>query len=151
MFRNPRHPEQPKPQKPQTPNPAAPLRVLIVDDNETAAASIKSAIEDFGDDVRACFNGLDALKLAAIFRPEVLLLDIAMPGIDGLQVAQTLRGDPTFAGLKIIAQTGFGDGEVRRRTASAGFDLHLLKPISLQVLEDIFTLLRTGPRQLAGA
>lgn len=137
------------PQKLPTDTSATPLRVLIVDDNESAAASIKSAIEDFGDDVRACFNGLDALRLAAIFRPEVLLLDIAMPGMDGLQVAKALRGDPAFAGLKIIAQTGFGDGELRRRTAAAGFDLHLLKPIRLQVLDDMFELLRTGPRQLA--
>jgi len=135
--------------KPLTDASAAPLRVLVVDDNECAAASIKSAIEDFGDEVRTCFNGLDALKLAAVFRPEVLLLDIAMPGMDGLQVAQALRGDPAFAGLKIIAQTGFGDGDVRKRTAAAGFDLHLMKPIRLQVLDDMFELLRTGPRQLA--
>ena len=127
----------------------SPLRVLVVDDNEPSATSVKSAIEDLGDRVEACFNGRDALSLVHRFRPEILLLDIGMPGLGGLEVAAILRNNPAFAAMKIIAQTGAGDSDTRRRTAAAGFDLHLAKPLSFQVLADMLSLLRDGPRPLA--
>ncbi|WP_031221022.1 response regulator [Asticcacaulis benevestitus] len=121
-----------------------PLRVLVVDDNVGAAESVCAAIEDFGDVVQSCCNGPDAVSVARVFRPNVLFLDLAMPGMDGFEVANLLRKDGTFEGLKIIAQTGFNDDEFRRRTAHSGFDLCLSKPLSLHVLDDMLMMLRAA-------
>ena len=124
--------------EPQT----AALKILVVDDNEPSALTLKWAIEAMGDHVEVCHDGRHALELVEQFQPDVLLLDLGMPGLNGLQVAKALRTDRRFASLKIIAQTGWGDSDMRRRTAAAGFDLHLVKPVDLAVLEDMLALLR---------
>jgi CheY-like chemotaxis protein len=121
-------------------------RVLIVDDNRDAAISLKDAIEDFGDMVFVCFEGSAALSLARSVKPDVLLLDLSLPGMDGVEVATILRSEPGLRGLKIIAVTAFGDAETRQKTAAAGFDLHLAKPIRLEVLEYMLDLLRAVPK-----
>lgn len=120
------------------------LRVLVVDDNQASADTLHWTIELFGDSVKSCNDGKTALKLAVEFRPDVVLLDIGMPGMDGLQVCEALRAMPELKHVKIIAQTGWGDEQMRLKTASAGFDLHLVKPVDPHVLEDMLWLLRSG-------
>ncbi len=126
-----------------------PLRILIVDDNQAAALSIKEAVEDFGDTADACFDGAQAVAAVTFARPDVLLLDLSMPGVDGMDVARALRAKPGLNGLKIIAVTAYGDAETRQRTAAAGFDLHLTKPVRFDVLEDMLDLLRRTPQAKA--
>jgi CheY-like chemotaxis protein len=122
-----------------------PLRILIVDDNEPSALSIRDAVDEFGDTSEVCFNGAEALARVASWQPDVLLLDLSMPGLDGVEVAQMLRARPDLNGLKIIAVTAYGDAGARQKTAAAGFDLHLTKPVRLDVLEDMLDLLRRTP------
>ncbi|MFT3998227.1 MAG: response regulator [Asticcacaulis sp.] len=122
-----------------------PLKVLVVDDNRASAESLGWAIEAWGDEVRTCFDGLSALETARVFHPDIVLLDLGMPGMDGLAVARALRADTGRRGCKIIAQTGWGDAARRRETAAAGFDLHLVKPVDLSVLNDMLDLFRMMP------
>ena len=126
-----------------------PLRVLVVDDNEASAATLSWIVEMFGDEVRSCHDGKSAIALAAEFRPDVVLLDLGMQGMDGLQVCEALRCLPGLSRIRIIAQTGWGDEAMRMRTAEAGFDLHLVKPVDPQILEDMLWLLRQGRRSAA--
>ena len=134
---------------PGTPGPATvvnrPLRILIADDNRESALSLRDAVADFGDTADICFNGAEAVARVTAGRPDVLLLDLSMPGLDGFQVAKVLRGLPGLSGLKIIAVTAYGDAEARQKTAAAGFDLHLTKPVRFAVLEDMLDLLRHTP------
>jgi CheY-like chemotaxis protein len=124
-----------------------PLRVLIVDDNADSAMSVLGSIEDYGATARACFSGREALALMDSFRPEILLLDLEMPEMDGYQVARQLRLNRGMDASKIIAQTAYGDLETRKRTAGAGFDLHLTKPLSLDLLMDMLDVLRLALRR----
>ncbi|ESQ84423.1 hypothetical protein AEAC466_08705 [Asticcacaulis sp. AC466] len=115
-----------------------------MDDNVDAAESIKSVIEDFGYVVQSCWSGRDALNAARTFLPDVLLLDLSMPDMDGFEVAQVLRLDKTLSRMKIIAQTGFSDDDSRRRTARSGFDLCLSKPLSVDRLDNMLMMLRAA-------
>ncbi len=112
-------------------------RVLVVDDNEMSALTLTWAMELYGYEVRTCFDGTSAVELAHEFQPEVVLLDIGMPVMDGYEVCRKLRDDRSLCGTRIVAQTGWGDAETRRRTAEAGFDLHLTKPLDLDVVRDV--------------
>jgi len=122
-----------------------PLQVLIVDDDRDTALSLREAIEDMGDAASVGFDGGEAIALTLATTPDVLFLDLSLPGINGLQVAETLRGAGGMGGLKIVAVTGFGDEETRKQTAAAGFDLHLTKPVRFDVLESMLDLLRSAP------
>ncbi len=122
------------------------LKVLVVDDNEASAVTLGWAVEAEGYAVRTVFGGQAALDLAQAFRPDIVLLDLGMPGMSGFDVCRMLRADPMFAHIKIIAQTGWGDDGARKRTADSGFDLHLVKPVNIDVLHDMLDLLATGIR-----
>ena len=111
------------------------LKVLVVDDNESSALTLTWAMELFGYEVRTCFDGKTAVEVAHEFRPEVVLLDIGMPVMDGFEVCRKLRSDTSLCGTRVVAQTGWGDPETRRRTAEAGFDEHLTKPVNLEKLK----------------
>lgn len=130
---------------PSSSSQADPLRILVVDDNVPSAMTLAWAVESHGYTVEVCHDGRCALEAVERFRPDVILLDLGMPGLNGLQVARALRADPRHSAIKIIAQTGWGDSEMRRRTAEAGFDLHLVKPVDLDVLEDMLALLVRKP------
>jgi len=110
-------------------------RVLVVDDNQSSALTLTWAMELFGYEVRTCFDGKTAIEVAHEFRPEVVLLDIGMPVMDGFEVCRKLRSDKSLCGTRVVAQTGWGDPETRRRTAEAGFDDHLTKPVNLEKLK----------------
>jgi CheY-like chemotaxis protein len=112
-------------------------RILVVDDNEMSALTLTWAMELYGYEVRTCYNGPAAVVVAQSFQPEVVLLDIGMPIMDGYEVCRRLREDAALNGMRIVAQTGWGDPETRRQTIEAGFDVHLTKPLDLSEVKDI--------------
>lgn len=134
--------------KPPAVDPLHARRMLVVDDNKDSADSLGMLLRFLGAEVRVEHSGKAALVTAAAWRPSVMLLDLGMPGIDGFEVARRLRAEPDLAGLKLIALTGWGQEEDRRRTQAAGFDHHLIKPVDLNVLHTLLASLqgeRTTP------
>ncbi len=111
-------------------------RILIVDDNRDALESLAALMELAGHAVRAAPDGESALALAASFRPHVLLLDLGLPKLDGYEVARRIRAEPWGKAMVLIALTGWGQDEDRRRTRECGFDSHMVKPLDLQMLTD---------------
>ena len=118
---------------PLHPSPFTP-RILVVDDNVDAAESLAMVLRVEGYEVRTCYDGPAALQAAAAFQPQVVLLDIGLPRMDGFEVARRLREQPALAKSLLVAVTGYGQDEDRRRTAAAGFDAHLVKPADLTAL-----------------
>jgi CheY-like chemotaxis protein len=110
-------------------------RVLIVDDNLDAAATLEQLMRSLGHDTRVAHNGSDALIMAEQFEPQVVLLDIGMPGMNGYEVAAQLR--KRGRAVKIVAVTGWGTADDRSRSAQAGFDVHLVKPVDEAALQGI--------------
>jgi CheY-like chemotaxis protein len=106
-----------------------PLRVLVVDDNIDAAQSLTLLVGLWGYEVHSALNGAAALAEASSFRPDVVLCDLAMPGVDGCHVAESLRRHAAHAGTLLVAVTAHGDDDNRRRAAYAGFHAHLVKPV----------------------
>jgi CheY-like chemotaxis protein len=105
------------------------LRVLVVDDNEDAAQVLARLVGIWGYEAHTAFNGLAALVEANDFRPDVVLCDLIMPGIDGCKVAESLRHHAALTGTLLVAVTAYGDDDHRRRAARAGFHAHLVKPV----------------------
>ena len=138
VIRLPRLQDAPQPELPQPARLPAPVerrhRVLVVDDNTDAAESAGVLLRLWGHDVRLAFNGPEALEAAATFNPEVVLLDIGLPGMNGYEVARHLRSRPHSLGITLIAVTGYGQESDRMRTAEAGFDRHLTKPVDPEQL-----------------
>lgn len=112
-------------------------RILVVDDNEDSADSLAMLLEITGHEVRTANDGLRAIEEAQDFVPDVILLDIGLPGLSGLDVARRLREMPFLRSALIIAQTGYGQDEDRRRSLEAGFDHHLTKPLDLAELKKV--------------
>jgi CheY-like chemotaxis protein len=119
------------------PRAAAPRRVLLVDDNRDSAESLAQLLRLFGHEVWQAYSGRDALALARAHRPDLVLLDIGMPDLNGYEVARQLRADSSYAVTTLVALTGYGSDEDRRRSLAAGFDGHLVKPIDFTDLERI--------------
>ncbi len=121
---------------PPTPPAAheAPRRILIVDDNEDSTRSMAILQRRRGHETRTAFTGPDAVAVAAEFLPEVVLLDIGLPGMDGFEVARRLRAMPALAGAFLVAMSGYGSDEDRVEARAAGFDEYLVKPVDLAVL-----------------
>src|ERR1700743_3400276 len=112
-----------------------PRRVLIVDDNEDAANSLATLLQLSGYETASVYTAADALRRASDFRPDVVLLDIGLPGMDGYQVAQHMRELPGLKDIHLVAVTGYGRSDDRQRAREAGFDEHLVKPVEFAVLE----------------
>jgi CheY-like chemotaxis protein len=112
-------------------------RILVVDDNEDAAESLAALLRLFGHEVDVALDGEQALVLAPQRRPDVVLLDLGMPRMDGHEVARRMRAAPWGAPMKIVALSGFGDGDDRARSLEAGCDDHLVKPVSPADLEAV--------------
>jgi CheY-like chemotaxis protein len=117
--------------------PSVSRRILIVDDNRDAAASISMLLSLLGHDTRTAHDGQAALELAEAFRPEVILLDIGLPKLNGYDACRRLREQPWGRGMFIIAVTGWGKEDDRRRSREAGFDHHLVKPVDFGDLEGL--------------
>lgn len=127
---------------PLTAMPAAPQRhkVLVVDDNRDAAESLALLIQLDGHETRLAHDGLEALAVADAFRPDIVLLDIGLPHLNGYEVAQRLRAAHWGAHLTLIALTGWGQREDRERAIHAGFDHHLTKPVDPEVLRSMINM-----------
>lgn len=119
--------------------PVHSLRLLVVDDSDDTAEMMSTLLEMAGHDVRTAHSGPAALEAAAAHRPHAIVLDIGLPGLDGYQVAQRLRQDPAMEDVVLIAASGYGQEEDRRRSREAGFDHHLVKPVDPQRLHEILT------------
>ena len=116
---------------------AASQRILIVDDNADAANSLAQVLALDGHVAEAVYSASAALKRAASFAPEVVLLDLGLPEMDGYEVARRLRQRPAFVGVRIVALTGYGQSEDLRRSREVGFDDHLTKPVDFAALERV--------------
>ncbi|HEV2042934.1 MAG TPA: ATP-binding protein, partial [Casimicrobiaceae bacterium] len=122
------------PPPPAPPARETPRRMLIVDDNEDSARSMSTLQRLRGHETRTAFTGPDAVAAAAEFAPEVVLMDIGLPGMDGYEVARRLRAMPALAGAFLVAMSGYGSDEDRARAREAGFDEYLVKPLDLDLL-----------------
>jgi signal transduction histidine kinase/ActR/RegA family two-component response regulator len=118
-----------------------PARVLLVEDNLDAADALAELLRMWGHEVEVVHDGASAVQRAGEARPDVVLLDIGLPGMDGYQVAGALRALPDLHGALLVALTGYGQEADRRRSAAAGFDHHLIKPVDL---EELKRLVATG-------
>jgi len=111
-------------------------RVLVVDDNADAADSLADMLRFLGVQARVARDGPSAVTLAQAFAPDLVFLDIGLPGMDGYQVARRLRELPGLR-MRVVALTGYGSAQDRERSARAGFDSHLVKPVSIDAIEQI--------------
>ncbi|RFP14529.1 MULTISPECIES: ATP-binding protein [unclassified Duganella] len=107
------------------------LQVLVVDDNQDAADSLAALLEIDGFDAHAVYDGASAIAASAEHPPDLIILDLGMPGMDGYETARAIRQRPGADGILMIALTGWGQGDARRRSGEAGFDHHLVKPVEL--------------------
>jgi CheY-like chemotaxis protein len=110
-------------------------RVLLIDDNLDAAESLAQLLALSGHDTRTAGDGAGGLRVAAAFRPEVVFCDLGLPGMSGYEVARQLRELPGGREMVLAALTGYGQPSDRERTAEAGFDAHLVKPVDPAVIE----------------
>jgi PAS domain S-box-containing protein len=113
------------------------LRILVVEDNRDAADSLRVLLELLGHEVRVAYSGPDGVRTAQEWQPSVVLSDIGLPGLDGFEVAQRLRRDPATAGARLIAITGYGSEEDRRRAEEAGYNHVLKKPADPAMLLEL--------------
>jgi CheY-like chemotaxis protein len=125
-------------------SPRLTRRVLVVDDNIHSAESLAQIIKLWGHDSRMAFSGPEAIRSAREYGPDVILLDIGLPGMDGCDVARVLRNDPRCRGAVLLAMTGYDRDEDRQRVRESGFDRHLVKPLELDALEALLAQLATA-------
>ena len=112
-------------------------RILVVDDNVDSATTLGTLLRFLGGEVQVAHDGPAALEAIERYRPDVVLLDIGMPGMDGFEVARRVRERDEFSRMTLIALTGWGQEEDRRRTREAGFDHHLVKPADIGALQSL--------------
>ena len=137
-LRLPLAPEDPRDAQPGRHGDAArglhPRRVLVIDDNRDAADSTEMLLGTLGAQARVAYDGASGLAAIRAWKPDAVLLDLGMPGMDGFEVARRIRADRTLDGLKLVALTGWGQHQDRQRTRDAGFDHHLVKPADPKAL-----------------
>jgi PAS domain S-box-containing protein len=112
-------------------------RILVADDNEDAAVSLATLLRLLGHDVRTAFDGLAAVQAAADFKPDVIMLDIGMPKLNGYDACRRIRAQPWGKQALVIAVTGWGQDEDKRRSREAGFDHHLVKPVDSSMIAEL--------------
>jgi PAS domain S-box-containing protein len=136
-----------RPGDPEGPAAPARCRILVVDDLRDAADTLALLLQMRGHDVRAARDGLEAVAAAEAFLPEVVLLDIGLPKLNGYQAARRIRQQPWGRGMTLVALTGWGQEEDKRRASEAGFDHHLTKPVDPAALEELLAELQQyGPQ-----
>ncbi|HEV7783979.1 MAG TPA: response regulator [Thermoanaerobaculia bacterium] len=122
----------------------ASLKVLVIEDNRDAAETLGDLLSLFGHETEIALSGPAGVETARSFRPEVVLCDIGLPGMDGYAVARSLRGEPATRSARLIALTGYDRKTDRQRTQEAGFDLHLVKPVEPLELKRLLDDWATG-------
>jgi CheY-like chemotaxis protein len=115
--------------------PVPKRNVLVVDDNADAAKTLAALLTRLGHKVEIAYDGLLAIAVARRMRPDVIFLDIALPGLDGFEVAKEIRSDSSFDKTLIVAITGLATDEDRRRSHEAGIDVYLVKPVDVRFIE----------------
>jgi CheY-like chemotaxis protein/two-component sensor histidine kinase len=113
------------------------FRVLVVEDNKDSAVTLGMLLRLKGHDIRIAHDGLEAMEIAATFRPDLVLLDIGLPKLNGYEVARRIREQPWGGDTILVALTGWGQDEDRRRSQEAGFNFHIVKPVELAALEKL--------------
>jgi two-component system CheB/CheR fusion protein len=136
VAERPRAPLPPLPSFPPPPVAQAD-RVLVVDDNVDVAESMVMLLTGLAREIRMAHGGAEAIDTARSWQPEVVLMDIGMPGMDGYEAARRMRQEPELGNVVIAAVSGYGDADARRRSAEAGFDRHLVKPVGRETLEEL--------------
>jgi two-component system CheB/CheR fusion protein len=125
-----------RPENDAPPSPGA-LRLLVVEDNADAAETLRDLLLLFGHEVELARTGAEGIEMAHRLRPQVVLCDIGLPGLDGYGVARALREDPDTAAIRLIALTGYGRESDRQRSEEAGFEVHLVKPVDPAELKSL--------------
>ena len=123
------------------PKQVSPRRILVADDNRDAAESLAMLLRLSKNEVRIAYDGLTALEIANVFHPDVVLLDLGMPGMSGYDVARRIRRTPDLNGVLLVAQTGWGQDGDRRLSSEAGFDAHLVKPVDFDAVQQLIATL----------
>ncbi len=129
------------------PPPRARRRILIADDNLDAAESLMELLQILGNDVRVANDGMEAVHAAGELKPDVILLDIGMPNLNGYEACRRIREQTWSEKTVLIALTGWGQDEDRRRSSEAGFDHHLVKPVDLTALQKLLATATREPSQ----
>jgi CheY-like chemotaxis protein len=124
--------------------PASRCRVLVADDLRDSADSLALLLGAMGHEVRVAYDGEEALRVASEFRPDVALLDLGMPKLSGFEVCRSIRRADWGAPMRLVAQSGWGQESDRQRTAEAGFDHHIVKPIDPDLLGELMRTLAPG-------
>jgi CheY-like chemotaxis protein len=122
-------------------------RILVVDDNRDEADSMAMMLRMMGHETNTAYDGLEAVQATAAFRPDVVLLDIGLPKMNGYEVARHIRKQPWGNGMALIALTGWGQEDDNRRALEAGFDHHLTKPMAAGALEKLLAVVSPAPQQ----
>ena len=142
-----------KPERPEAltseVTPSALRRILVVDDNVDSAESLRQLLEMLGNEVRTATDGEAGIEVAAQFRPDVVLMDIGMPKLNGYEAARRIRQHPWSRGMVLVAVTGWGQDGDRKHSANAGFDHHLVKPVELDTLTTLMSSLDSADTGVA--
>jgi PAS domain S-box-containing protein len=133
LDESPRRRDEPKP------TALSNCRILVVDDNKDSADTLGMLLRMKGNDIRSAHDGHEALEVAEAFRPEIVLLDIGLPKLNGYDVARRIRQQSWGQGMTLVALTGWGQDEDRRLSQEAGFNFHFVKPVELESLEKLLT------------
>jgi CheY-like chemotaxis protein len=136
------------PQAADQPRPARACRVLVVDDNQSAAKVLSLMLKMLGHESRTAFDGQQACEIAAEYLPDVVLMDLGMPKMDGYEAARAIRRQAWSASMVLVALTGWEQDEHRRRSQEAGFDHHLVKPVAHEQLTQL--LMQVSAREADG-
>lgn len=138
---------EPKPPQPaQSETPLHRFRILVVDDNHDSALSLAMVLGMMGHETRTAHDGETALATAESFNPQVVLLDIGLPKMNGYEVAQRIRESAWGTTMFLIAVTGWGQAEDRARSAEVGLDLHMVKPVEPTALQAVLADLHRNPK-----
>ena len=121
------------------------FRILVVDDNHDSALSLAMILSIMGHETRTAHDGEMAVVTAESFLPDIVLLDIGLPKLNGYEVAQRIREQPWGASMFLIAVTGWGQDEDRQRSSEVGLNAHMVKPVEVSVLEKLLTELPQNP------
>ena len=129
-------PCQPPPPEPTVSEPTTTMsrRILVVDDNRISADSLAKLLQLTGNETHTAYDGLEAVEAAATFRPDVILLDIGLPKLNGYEAARKIREQPWGKNIVMVALTGWGQDEDRQKSKEAGFNGHMVKPVELTAL-----------------